>query len=134
MFISLLIHSFSEASLILSENSNIDVNTTSEYVIKIACTDGIDTTFFDLTLVFTAKDPAHTEKPDSQSDSTPIIIGASIGGWFLILIVVIIVVFARKRQHKNYEESRVYETTLLLSDIDGSNGHHYESVFQTGRS
>jgi hypothetical protein len=37
-------------------------------------------------------------------------------------------------KHKNYEESRVYETTLPLSDIDGSNGHHYESVFQTGRS
>jgi hypothetical protein len=30
--------------------------------------------------------------------------------------------------------ARVYETTLPLSDIDGSNGHHYESVFQTGRS
>jgi hypothetical protein len=112
----------------LSENSNIDVNTTSEYVIKISCTDGIDTTFFDLTHLFTTKDPAHTEKPDSQSDSKTIIIGASIGGLFLISIVVIIVVFVRKRQHKNFEESRVYETTLPLSDIDGSNDHHYESV------
>jgi hypothetical protein len=69
--------------------------------------------------------------PDSQSDSTPIIIGASIGGLFIILIVVIIVVFARKRQHKNNDESRLYETPLPLSNIDG---HHYESVFQTGRS
>jgi hypothetical protein len=128
------VHSFSDASLILSEKSKIDVNSTSEYVIKISCTDGIDTTFFDLALLFTTKDPAFTEKPDSQSDSTPIIIGVSIGGLFLILIVVIIVVFVRKRQHKNYDESRVYETTLPLSDIDGSNGHHYESVFQPGRS
>ena len=118
----------------MSENSSIDVITTSEYVIDISCTDGIDTTFFDLTLLFTTKDPAATENPDSQLDSTPIIIGVSIGGSFLILIVVITVVFVRKRQHKNYDESRVYETTLPLSDIDGSNGHHYESVFQTGRS
>ena len=130
----LLAHSFSDASLILSEISSIDVNTTPGYVIQISCTDGIDATFFDLTLIFTTKDPAITEKPDSQSDSTPIIIGASIGGLFLILIVVIIVVFVRKRQHKNYDENRVYETTLPLSDIDGRNGHHYESVFQTGRS
>ena len=35
---------------------------------------------------------------------------------------------------KHNDESRVYETTLPLSDIDGSNGHHYESVFKTGRS
>ena len=134
LFILLIVHSFSDASLILSEKSKIDVNSTSDHVIKISCTDGIDTTFFDLILLFTTKDPAFTEKPDSQSDSTPIIIGVSIGGLFLILIVVIIVVFVRKRQHKNYDESRVYETTLPLSDIDGSNGHHYESVFQTGRS
>ena len=118
----------------MSDKSKVDVNSTSEYVITISCTDGIDTTFFDLALLFTTKDPAVTEKPDSQSDSTPIIIGVSIGGLFLILIVVIIVVFVRKRQHKNYDESRVYEKTLPLSDIDGSNGHHYESVFQTGRS
>jgi hypothetical protein len=32
--------SFSDASLILSEDSGIDVSTTSEYVIKISCTDG----------------------------------------------------------------------------------------------
>jgi hypothetical protein len=134
LFILLILHLFSDACLILSEKSKIDVNSTSEYVIKIYCTDGIDTTFFDLALLFTTKDPAVTEKPDSQSDSTPIIIGVSIGGLFLILIVVIIVVFVRKRQHKNNDESRVYETTLPLSDIDGSNGHHYESVFQTGRS
>ena len=116
----------------MSENSRIDVNSTSEYIIKISCTDGIDTTFFDLTLLFTTKDPDVTDKPDTQSDTIPIITGASIGGLFII--VVIIVVFARKRQHKNYVESRVYETTLSLSDIDGNNGHHYESVFQTGRS
>jgi hypothetical protein len=114
----------------LSEKSKIYVNTTSEYVIEISCTDGIDTTFFDLTLLFTTKDSTVTDKPDS----TPIIIGASIGGLFIILIVVITVVFVRKRQRKHNDESRVYETTLPLSDIDGSNGHHYESVFKTGRS
>jgi hypothetical protein len=126
----LLAHSFADASLILPDNSSSDVTTTSEYVIKISCTDGIDTTFFDLTLLFTTKDFTVTDKPDS----TPIIIGASIGGLFIILIVVIMVVFVRKRQRKHNDESRVYETTLPLSDIDGSNGHHYESVFQTGRS
>ena len=115
------------ASLILTENSSIDVTTTSEYVITISCTDGIDTTFFDLTLLFTSKDSAVTDK----ADSTPIIIGASIGGLFMVLIVVIMVVFVRKRQHKHNDESSVYETTLPLSNMDG---HHYESVFQTGRS
>jgi len=130
----LLVHSFSDVSLILSENSSIDVNTISEYVIEISCTDGTDTTFFDLTLLFTTKDPAVTDKSDTQSGSTPIIIGTSIGGLFIILIVVIIVVFVRKRQHKNNDESRVYEIPLPLSNIDGSDGHHYESVFQTGRS
>jgi hypothetical protein len=127
----LLVHSFADASLILTENSSIDVTTTSEYVITISCTDGIDTTFFDLTLLFTSKDSAVTEKPNTQSDSTSIIIGASIGGLFIVLIVVIMVVFVRKRQHKHNDESSVYETTLPLSNMDG---HHYESVFQTGRS
>jgi hypothetical protein len=104
-----------------------DVTTTSEYVITISCTDGIDTTFFDLTLLFTSKDSVVTDK----TDSTPIIIGASIGGLFIVLIVVIMVVFVRKRQHKHNDGSSVYETTLPLSNMDG---HHYESVFQTGRS
>ena len=118
LFIVLLVHSFSDASLILSENSSIDVNTTSEYVINISCTDGIDTTFFDLTLIFTTKDPAVTEKPNTQSDITPIIIGAFIGGLFLI--VVIIVVCVRKRQHKNNDENMANEKTLQLSNKDGS--------------
>ena len=118
LFIVLLVHSFSDASLILSENSSIDVNTTSEYVINISCTDGIDTTFFDLTLIFTTKDPAVTEKPNTQSDITLIIIGASIGGLFII--VLIIVVCVRKKQHKNNDESMANEKTLELSNIGGS--------------
>jgi hypothetical protein len=40
----------------------------------------------------------------------------------------------RKRQHKYYDESREYETTLPLSDIYGSIDHNNESVFQTRRS
>jgi len=108
----------------LSENSSIDVNTTSEYVIKISCTDGTDTTFFDLKLLFTTKDPAVTDKPNpvvtDKPDTIPIIIGASIGGLFLI--VVIIVVCARKRQHKNNDENKAYEKALQLSNIDGSSG------------
>ena len=123
----LLIHSFSDASLNLSENSSIDISTTFKYVIKISCTDGIDTTFFDLTLLFATKDSAVTDKPDS----TPIIIGASIGGLFIILIVVIMAVFVKKRQHKHKDESRVYETALPLSNIDD---HHYESVLHTKRN
>ena len=83
-----------DASLILSENSGIDVSTTSEYVIKISCTDGTDTTFFNLTLLFTM------DKPDTQSDTIPIIIGASIGGLFLIMVIIVICV--RKRQQKKY--------------------------------
>jgi hypothetical protein len=103
----------------LSENSSIDVNTNSEYVIKISCTDGTDTTFFNLTLLLTTKkNPAVTDKPDTQSDTTPIIIGAFIGGLFLI--VVIIVVCVRKRQLKNIYEYREKERTLQLSNIDGS--------------
>jgi len=103
----------------LSENSRIDVNTTPEYVIKISCTDGTDTTFFDLTLLFTMKkDPAVTDNPETPSNTTPIIIGASIGGLFLI--VVIIVVCVRKRQHKNNDENKSYEKPLQLSNIDGS--------------
>jgi hypothetical protein len=58
------------------------------------------------------------DKPDTQSDTTPIIIGAFIGGLFLI--VVIIVVCVRKRQHKNIYENRENERTLQLSNIDGS--------------
>jgi hypothetical protein len=102
----------------LSENSSINVNSTSEYIIKISCTDGTDTTFFDLTLLFTTKDHAVTEKPDMQSDTIPIIIGASIGGLFII--VVIIVVCVRKRQHKNNDGNMAYEKPLELSNIDGS--------------
>ena len=113
-FILLLVHSFSDASLILSENSSIDVSTTSEYVIKISCTDGTDTTFFDLTLLFT------TDKPKTQPDTTPIIIGASIGGLFLL--VVIIVVCVRKRQHKNNDENRVNEKT---PHSDGAEPNRY---------
>jgi hypothetical protein len=105
----------------LSENSSIDVNTTSGYVIKISCTDGTDTTFFNLTLLFTIKkDPAVTDKTDAQSDTTPIIIGASIGGLFLI--VVIMVICANKRQHKNNDGNKEREKTLQLSNIDGSSG------------
>ena len=104
--------SFSDASLILSENSGIDVSTTSEYVIKITCTDGTDTTFFNLTLLFTAN------KPDTQSDTILIIIGASIGGLFLIMVIIVVCV--RKRQQKNIDENRENEKTLQLSNIDGS--------------
>ena len=105
----------------MSENSSIDVNTTSEYVIKISCTDGTDTTFFDLTLLFTMKkDRAVTDNPETPSNTTPIIIGASIGGLFLI--VVIIVVCVRKRQHKNNDGNKSYEKPLQLSNIDGSSG------------
>jgi hypothetical protein len=104
--------SFSDASLILSENSGIDVSTTSEYVIKISCTDGTDTTFFNLTLLFTAN------KPDTQSDTILIIIGASIGGLFLIMVIIVVCV--RKRQQKNIDENRENEKTLQLSNIDGS--------------
>jgi len=121
----------------LTENSSIDVNTTSDYVIIISCTDGIDTTFFnltlrfttkdpavtekpdlDLTLLSTTKDPAVTEKPDPQSDTIAIIIGASIGGLFIL--VVIIVFCVSKRQHKNNDEIKVYEKPLQLSNIEGS--------------
>jgi hypothetical protein len=83
----------------LSANSSIDVNTASEYVINISCTDGTVTTFFDLTILFTTD--------DAQSDTILIIIGASIGGLFLI--VVIIVVCVRKRQHENNNENRENE-------------------------
>ena len=102
----------------MSENSRIDVNSTSEYLIKISCTDGIDTTFFDLTLLFTTKDPDVTDKPDTQSDMILIIIGASIAGLFII--VVIIVVRVRKRQHNNNAENLAYEKPLEFSSIDGS--------------
>ena len=102
----------------MSENSRIDVNSTSEYIIKISCTDGKDTTFFDLTLLFTTKDPDVTDKLDTQSDMIPIIIGASIAGLFII--VVIIVVCVRKRQHKNNDRNMAYEKPLELSNIDGS--------------
>ena len=81
-------------------------------MINISCTDGTDTTFFNLTLLFT------TDKPYEQSDTRLIIIGASIGG--LSLIMVIIVVCVRKRQHKNKYEYRENEKTLQLSNIDGS--------------
>jgi hypothetical protein len=104
--------SFSDASLILSENSGIDVSTTSEYVIKISCTDGTDTTFFNLTLLFT------TDKPYAQSDTILIIIGASIGGLFIIMVIIVVCV--RKRQQKNIDENRENEKTLQLSNIDGS--------------
>ena len=104
--------SFSDASLILSENSGIDVSTTSEYVIRISCTDGTDTTFFNLTLLFT------TDKPDTQSDKILIIIGASIGGLFLIMVIIVVCV--RKRQQKNIDENSENEKTLQLSNIDGS--------------
>jgi len=114
----------------LSENSNIDVNTTSKYLIIISCTDGIDTTFFDLTLIFTTKDPGVTEKPETQSDMTPIIIGASIGGLFLI--VVIIVVCVRKRQHKNNDGNKSYEKPLQLSNIDGSSGGATPNQYSKG--
>jgi hypothetical protein len=96
----------------LSEHSSIDVNSASEYVIKISCTDGRDTTFFNLTLLFT------TDKPYEQLDTRLIIIGASIGGLFLI--VVIIVVCVRKRQHKNKYEYRENKKTLQLSNIDAT--------------
>ena len=102
----------------MSENSRIDVNSTSEYIIKISCTDGTDTTFFDLTLLFTTKDPDVTEKPDTQSDTIPIILGASIAGLFII--VVFIVVCVRKRQHKNNDGNMAYKKPLELSNIDGS--------------
>ena len=118
----------------MSENSSIDVNTTSEYVINISCTDGIDTTFFDLTLIFTTKDPAVTEKPNTQSDITLIIIGASIGGLFII--VVIIVVCVRQKQHKNNDESMANEKTLELSNIggssDGATPNQYSRVEELG--
>ena len=104
--------SFSDASLILSENSGIDVSTTSEYVIKISCTDGTDTTFFNLTLLFT------TDKADTQSNTIPIIIGASIGGLFLIMAITVVCV--RKRQQKNIDKNGENEKTLQLSNIDGS--------------
>jgi hypothetical protein len=105
----------------LTENSSIDVNTTSEYVITISCTDGTDTTFFNLTLLFTIKkDPTATDKPDTQSDTTAIIIGASIDGVYLI--VVIMVVCPTKRQHKNNDENKEREKTLQLSNIDCSSG------------
>jgi hypothetical protein len=103
------LHSFADASLVLTEISSSDVTTTSEYVITISCTDGIDTTFFDLTLLLTSKDSAVTEK----TDLTPIIIGASIGGLFIVLILVIMVVLVRKRQHKHNDESSVYETPIV---------------------
>jgi hypothetical protein len=115
-FILLLVHSFPDASLILTENSSGDVTTTSGYVITISCTDGTETTFFDLTLIFTTKDPAVTEKPNTQSDITPIII--IIGGLFII--VVIIVVCVRKRQHKTNYDNMASEKTLQLSNIDCS--------------
>ena len=102
----------------MSENSRIDVNSTSEYIIKISCTDGKDTTFFDLTLLFTTKDPDVTDKLDTQSDMIPIILGASIAGLFII--VVFIVVCVRKRQHKNNDGNMEYEKPLELSNIDGS--------------
>jgi hypothetical protein len=60
----------------------------------------------------------YTEKPNMQSDITPIIIGASIGGLFII--VVIIVVCVRKRQHKNNDENMANENRLELSNIGGS--------------
>ena len=77
------------ASLILSENSSIDVNTASEYVIKISCTDGTDTTSFDLTILFT------TNKPDTPStdNSKLIIIGSSIGGSLFVFMLILCVVF-----------------------------------------
>jgi hypothetical protein len=53
-----------------------------------------------------------------QSDITPIIICASIGGLFII--VVIIVVCVRKRQHKNNDENMANEKALKLSNIGGS--------------
>jgi hypothetical protein len=105
----------------LSENSRIDVNSTSEYIIKISCTDEIDTTFFDLTLLFTTKDPAVTDKPDTESDMIPIIIGASIAGLFIIVVIIVVcVVCVRKRQHKNNDGNMAYKKPLELSNIDGS--------------
>jgi hypothetical protein len=107
----------------LSENSSIDVNTT-EYVIKMSCTDGTDTTFFNLTLLFTTKDPDVTDKPDtstlsiSQSETILIIIGAFIGGLFLIMVIIVICV--RKWQDKNNDEHMANEKTLEFSNIDGS--------------
>ena len=103
-----------DASLILSEHSSIDVNSASEYVINMSCTDGRDTTFFNLTLLFT------TDTPDTQSDTILIIIGAAIGGLFLIAVIIFIVVCVRKRQHKDNYENRENEKTLQLSNIDGS--------------
>ena len=102
----------------MSENSSIDVNSTSEYIIKISCTDGTDTTFFDIKLLFTTKDPDVTDKPDTQSDTIPIIIGASIGGLFIIMVIIVVCV--RKRQHKNNDGNMAYEKPLELSNIDGS--------------
>jgi uncharacterized membrane protein YgaE (UPF0421/DUF939 family) len=81
-------------------------------VINISCTDGTDTTFFNLTLLFT------TDKPDTQSDTILIIIGVSIGGLFLIMVIIVVCV--RKRQQKNIDENRESEKTLQLSNIDGS--------------
>ena len=54
----------------MSDNSSIDINTTSDYVIIISCTDGTDTTFVNLTLRFTPKDPDVTEK--THYDPTPL--------------------------------------------------------------
>ena len=107
---------FVTCTFICHENSSGDVTTTSGYVITISCTDGTETTFFDLTLIFTTKDPAVTEKPNTQSDITPIII--IIGGLFII--VVIIVVCVRKRQHKTNYDNMANEKTLQLSNIDCS--------------
>jgi len=111
-FCYLYIHFFSDASLLLSENSSIDVHTNSEYVIKISCTDGADTTFFDLTLLFT------TDKPETQSDNTGIIIGASIGGLFL-LVIIVVCICVKKRQHKNNDKKWENKKTPQLSYIDG---------------
>lgn len=113
----------------LSENSSIDVNTTSQYVIEISCTDGLDITLFDLTLLLTTEDPTVTDKPDTQSDTTPIIIGASIGG--LLLIVVIIVICVRKRLHKNNENNE-YEKTLHLSNTDRNSGGATPNEYSKG--
>ena len=91
----------------------------------MSCTDGTDTTFFNLTLLFTTKDPDVTDKPDtstlvaksiSQSDTILIIIGAFIGGLFLIMVIIVICV--RKWQDKNNDEHMANEKTFF--NIDGS--------------
>ena len=99
----------------MSENSSIDVSATSEYVIRISCTDGTDTTFFNLTLLFTT----NTDKPKTQADTILIIISASIGGLFL-LVVVLVIVCVRKRQNKKNDENRVNKTVQLSPHIGGS--------------